>query len=317
MHSPAHGWSRRSCAASLVVTALVILAAFPARAGVLDVVPVADNVYALVGPLGQRSADNLGNNATFGAIVTDAGVVLIDSGGSAKGAAMIEEALQTVTDKPVVIVINTGGQDHRWLGNAYFKAKGAEIVAADAAVRDQTARADEQFFMLANLIGKDALAGTEAMPAERTFESELELEIGGTKMVIRMAGPAHTPGDTIVWLPKERIAFAGDVVFLDRMLGVLPYSNSAGWIAAFKALEVLDPRIVVPGHGRPAPLSEARAETFDVLVNLRSEVGAVLERGGDMTAAADIDQSEFADLPNFETLSRRNAQAVFMEMEFE
>ncbi|MBB4303000.1 glyoxylase-like metal-dependent hydrolase (beta-lactamase superfamily II) [Rhodobium orientis] len=317
MHSLAHGWSRRFRAAGLLAAALVVLAILPARAGVLEVVPVADNVYALVGPLGQRSADNLGNNATFGVVVTDAGVVLIDSGGSARGAAMIAETLQTITDKPVVTVINTGGQDHRWLGNAYFKSKGAEIIAADAAVRDQTARADEQFFMLTNLIGEEALAGTEAVPAERTFESALELEVGGTKLVLKMAGPAHTPGDTIVWLPKERIAFAGDVVFLDRMLGVLPYSNSAGWIAAFKALEVLDPAIVVPGHGRPAPLSAGIAQTFDVLVNLRSEVGAVLERGGDMTEAADIDQSAFAALPNFETLSRRNAQAVFMEMEFE
>ena len=98
-----------------------------AQSAPLTISEVAEGVFAIVGETTQRSKTNLGNNATFGAIATKEGVVLVDPGGSAKGAAMIEAALRSVTKKPVITVINTGGQDHRWLGNGYFKAKGREL----------------------------------------------------------------------------------------------------------------------------------------------------------------------------------------------
>lgn len=66
-----------------------------------------DNVYALVGELSQRSKDNLANNSTHGVIVTDDGVILIDSGGSYLGAQQIHKLIQTITDKPIKVVINT------------------------------------------------------------------------------------------------------------------------------------------------------------------------------------------------------------------
>ena len=90
---------------------------------------VVDNVYALIGPLGQRSPENDGLNANFGFIVTPKGVILIDSGASRLGAEKIAAAIGKVTDKPVRWVINTGSQDHRWLGNDYFAGKGAEVIA--------------------------------------------------------------------------------------------------------------------------------------------------------------------------------------------
>jgi len=126
------------------------VASFAVRADSSDLVriQVADNIYALVGPLTQRDRTNLGNNATFGFIVTEAGVVLVDPGGSAKGAAAIAAQIDAVTRQPVKWVINTGGQDHRWLGNGYFRDRGAEIIAATAAVADQKERANDQLLVL-------------------------------------------------------------------------------------------------------------------------------------------------------------------------
>ena len=69
---------------------------------------VTDNVYAIVGPLGQRSADNDGLNANFGFIVTDEGVILLDSGASRLGAKKLAAAIRAVTDKPVRWVISLG-----------------------------------------------------------------------------------------------------------------------------------------------------------------------------------------------------------------
>ena len=83
----------------------------------LALAKVTDNVWAIVGPLTNRTIENLGNNATFGFVVTDKGVVLIDSGGSLKGAQEIHRIIKTVTNQSIRYVINTGGQDHRWFGN--------------------------------------------------------------------------------------------------------------------------------------------------------------------------------------------------------
>lgn len=311
-----------SIAASLrnLLTAAVLVAATPAFAAEspdLAVHKVAENVYALVGPLEQRSPANLGNNATFGAVVTDAGVILIDSGGSARGAQAIEAALASVTDQPVSVVINTGGQDHRWFGNAYFKAKGARIIASEAAVADQTERGDGQFAIMRTLIGEDGVAGTTLSHAPETFAEALEVTIGGTRLELRKVGPAHTPGDSFVWLPDQRVVFTGDIVYVDRMLGVGPQSDSRTWLEAFAAIAALKPAHVVPGHGRATDLAQAERETRDYLIHLRAKVGAVLEAGGDETAAAGVDQAAFSHLAVFDEISRRNAQQVFMQMEWE
>ncbi|MFZ5752100.1 MAG: hypothetical protein ACOY5U_13690 [Pseudomonadota bacterium] len=76
---------------SFVLAAAFGLAAGPALAGLIAV-PVAEGVHALVGEAGQRSADNLGNNATFGVVVTDAGVAPVDAGSRAKGAPQVDQS---------------------------------------------------------------------------------------------------------------------------------------------------------------------------------------------------------------------------------
>ncbi|MCF8017534.1 MAG: MBL fold metallo-hydrolase [Chromatiaceae bacterium] len=304
----------------LMLPALMLLASATLAAeqdAGLQLQPISERIHAIVGPFGNRSPENLGNNATFGFVVTDAGVVLIDSGGSAKGAAAIEALIKQVTDQPVKLVINTGGQDHRWLGNAYFKARGARIIASQAAVEDQRARLQDQLLRLENLIGVEALAGTEPVYADQTFEEQTRHRIGGTTFELTMVGPAHTPGETLVWLPDERVAFSGDVVYVGRMFRVGTHSNSARWIEAFETLAALQPEVVVPGHGPATDLAQARADTLDYLVFLRETVGAFMEDGGDITQIGTLDQSLFAHLQDYESLKGRNAQQVFQEMEWE
>jgi glyoxylase-like metal-dependent hydrolase (beta-lactamase superfamily II) len=300
----------------LAVLVASLLLALPARAADPQVVQVAPRIYALVGDLGQRSAANLGNNATFAAVVTEAGVVLIDSGGSKAGAQRLESVIKTITDQPVVAVINTGGQDHRWFGNAWFKGRGARLIAATATVADQKARLDQQVDIARRLIG-EGFAGTEPVTADETFDGDTALKIGGVVFELRPVGPAHTPGDTLVWLPDARVMISGDVVFTDRLLGVMPYSSTKGWTAAFLKMAAFNPRAIIPGHGNPSDLSKAYAETFDYLTWLRRSVGKLIAGGGDMQAAAGLDQGRFLDLVSAKDLAGRNAQQVFSEMEFE
>ncbi|RMD89959.1 MAG: MBL fold metallo-hydrolase [Alphaproteobacteria bacterium] len=282
----------------------------------MEIQPVTDGVWALVGPMGQRNPENLADNATFGVVVTEDGVVLIDPGGSWRGAAEIDATIDRITDKPVVWVIDTGGQDHRWLGNGYWQAHGARVIASEAAVADQKERASMQLTMLAQLLG-DALEGTEPAFADITFDERHELDFGGLHFEIVHAGPAHTPGDSFVWVPEKDTVFTGDIVYVERILGIGPQSDSRHWVEAFHAIEALEPAHVVPGHGHATTLERARADTLDYLVNLRRQIGALIEAGGDIMDAPKVDQSAFSHLLNFDSLAGRNAQAVYEAMEWE
>jgi len=295
---------------------LVALSPAAARASNLEVQPVTDGVWAIVGEMDQRSPVNLGNNATFGLVVTDEGAVLIDPGGSWKGAEALHAAIRTVTDAPVAYVIDTGGQDHRWLGNGYWQAQGATVIASEAAVADQAARVSMQMTALAGFLG-DALDGTEPVQADVTFEERHDLDLGGLTFEIVHPGPAHTPGDSFVWVPDKATVFTGDIVYVGRLLGVGPQSSIAGWPAAFEAVAALGPAHVVPGHGPATTLERARAETYDYLVTLREKIGALIDQGADIMQAPGIDQSAFAHLEQFDSLAGRNAQTAYEQMEWE
>ena len=218
---------------------------------------VVDNVYAIVGPLGQRSPGNDGLNANFGFIVTDEGVILIDSGASRLGAEKLAAAIRAVTDKPVRWVINTGSQDHRWLGNDYFAGQGAEVIAMARTAATQGQHAQQLIDGLGRFLG-ERLQGTRPLPATRTLAGEtVAIELGGEPLELAYTD-AHFPGDAKVWLPKRRVVFSGDLVYVDRLLGVLPYSGVRNGQKTFHALEALQPKRIVPGHGRVCDLAQAK-----------------------------------------------------------
>ena len=298
-----------------LVAAILVAPAF-AAAEVLEVQPVTDGVWAIVGEKAQRSPENLANNATFGLVVTADGAVLIDPGGSWQGAQALHDAISGVTDLPVTHVVNTGGQDHRWLGNGYWQAQGATVIASQAAVEDQRVRASMQMTALAQLIG-DALEGTEPSFADVTFADAHTLEIGGLTFEIVHPGPAHTPGDSFVWVPARDTVFTGDIVYVERVLGVGDQSSITSWPAAYLAVEATGAAHVVPGHGGPTTMEHARADTYDYLINLREQIGALLDAGGDIMAAPQVDQSAYSRLEQFEALAGRNAQTAFQQMEWE
>ena len=301
---------------ALSMLAALLTLALPANAASLNVTEVAPDTYAIVGPKEQRNPQNLGNNATFGLVVTPEGAILIDAGGSYKGAAALHDAIRTVTDSPVRYVINTGGQDHRWIGNSYWKDLGATVIASEDAVADQQARASMQQTMLSALL-EDELAGTTPAFADETFETAHDLTLGGRTLEIRHPGAAHTPGESYVWLPDAETIFTGDIVYVERILGVMEFSSSRDWIETFEAMAAHDPKVVVPGHGSATDLATATRDTYDYLVNLRTRMAEHIDDGGDIIGAVDIDQSAFAYLEQFEQLARRNAQEVFSQMEWE
>jgi len=277
---------------------------------------VTDNVYAIVGPLGQRSADNDGLNANFGFIVTPKGVILIDSGASRLGAERIAAAIAQVTDKPVTWVVNTGSQDHRWLGNDYFAGKGAEVIALARTAATQAEYAGQHLDGMKRFLG-ERMQGTKPLPAPKTLAGDsVTLDLGGETLTLTYTD-AHFPGDAWVWLPRRDVMFSGDLVFVDRLLGVLPWSSVKHSRKAFHAMAALKPAHIVPGHGRVCDLAQAQRETGDYYDFLADKVGGAAKEMEPLTATLDRyqDMPQFAHLYNYEDLHRPNMSRAFTEYE--
>ncbi|MEK8088580.1 MBL fold metallo-hydrolase [Thermithiobacillus plumbiphilus] len=277
---------------------------------------VINNVYAIVGPLGQRSAENDGLNANYGFIVTREGVILIDSGPSRLGAQKLEAAVRKVTEQPVRWVINTGSQDHRWLGNDYFAAQGAEVVAMQRTAATQAEDATQQMQGLERFLGA-RLAGTKPLPATKTLAGDhATLTLGGIKLELAYTD-THYPGDARVWLPKQRVMFSGDLVYVDRLLAVLPWSSVKNGQKAFKALAALKPMRIVPGHGRVCDLAQAQRETGDYYDFLAEKVGTAAREMEPMDATLDryADVPAFRHLKNYSDLHRANMNRAFTQFE--
>jgi glyoxylase-like metal-dependent hydrolase (beta-lactamase superfamily II) len=277
---------------------------------------VVDNVYALIGPLGQRSPENDGLNANFGFIVTPQGVILVDSGASHLGAEKIAAAIGKVTDQPVRWVINTGSQDHRWLGNDYFAGQGAEVIALHRTAATQADYAAQHMDSLTRMLG-ERMQGTRPLPAPKTLDGDsATLELGGETLMLSYTD-AHFPGDAWVWLPRHSVLFSGDLVFVDRLLGVLPWSSVKNSQNAFHALAALKPVHIVPGHGRVCDLAQAQRETGDYYDFLADKIGVAAQAMEPMDATLDryADMPAFSQLENYTGLHRANMNRAFIEFE--
>lgn len=306
-------FNRLSHATLLLVLAL---SSFQANAYTPAARKVVDNVYAIIGPLGQRSAENDGLNNNLGFIVTAKGVILIDSGASHLGAQRIEKAVAGVTPKPIKWVVNTGSQDHRWLGNDYFARKGAEIIAMARTAKTQAQYAAQQLDSLKGFLGK-RLQGTKALPAKRTLKgSDGTIVLGGVELKLYYTD-THYPGDIMIWLPGQKVVFSGDLVYVDRVFALLPWSSVRNGQQAYRAMEALKPKYIVPGHGAVSDLAKARRECGDYYDFLNDTIGGAAQ---DMEPMDEV-LNRYTDLPAFKHLEhfgdihRTNMNRTYLEYE--
>lgn len=277
---------------------------------------VVDNIYAIVGPLGQRSIDNDGLNANYGFIVTAKGVILIDSGASHLGAEKIADAISKVTKQPIRWVLNTGSQDHRWFGNDYFSGKGAEVIALTRTAATQAEYATQHMEGMKGFLG-ERMQGTKPLPAPNTLAGDsATLKLGGETLMLTYTD-AHFPGDAWVWLPKRSVVFSGDLVYSDRLLGVLPWSSVKNGQRAFHALEALKPKYIIPGHGRVCNLDQAKRETGDYYDFLAEKIGTSAKDMEPMSEVLNryLDMPAFRYLENYDGLHRSNMNRAFTEFE--
>ena len=265
--------------------------------------------------LGTSANRNFISNAGF--VVTPAGVVVIDALGSPQLARELLDAIARITPQPVTHVVITHYHADHVYGLQEFRKRGARIVAHrgaleyihsdTAASRLQASRAE---------LGPWIDAQTELVVPDQWLDGPGELLVGGTRLVLQPVGPAHTPEDLVVFLPSERVLFAGDLVFRGRVPFV-GQADSRQWIVALDTLVKMDPRVVVPGHGAMSTSALADLElTRDYLSFLRQAMGtAARDMEPFEDAYARTDWSRFEKLPLFKAANRMNAYNTYLLME--
>ena len=280
---------------------------------------ITPNVWYVQGlsALGSSANQNFISNAAF--VVTPAGVVVIDSLGSPVLAERLMVEISKVTMQPVTHVIVTHYHADHVYGLQAFKAAGAFILAQRAAkdyMTSETAikRLQDSRQTLAPWVDDK----TVLVPADQWIDGPISLTVGGVKIEILPVGPAHTAEDLVVYLPQEKVLFAGDLVFR-RRIPFVGQADSGHWIAALDALLGFGAAVVVPGHGALSrDASTDMRLTRDYLVYLRSVMGPAarnLEPFDDAYLAADW--SRFESLPLFGVANRMNAYNTYLLMERE
>jgi len=279
-----------------------------------EVIP---GVFSAIGATAPPTYENAGHNNNLSFIVTGDGVVVMNAGASYGLAEALHAEIAEITDQDVKLVFNENGQGHAVLGNNYWAKQGVAIIAhVDAAAI--VAEHGGPILESMKRYNKDRAEGTEVQVPTETFDDKYIVEMGDFRIEARYLGPAHSPGDIVLWLPEQGLVISGDMAFHERMLPIFADTYTADWLETWDAeFEPLGATYVIPGHGHPTNMAQVRRYTKDYLVYLRSKIDTHLEAGGGLADAYYVDQSPYANLDTFEEFATKNAGRVFEQMEFE
>ncbi|MBI2913399.1 MAG: MBL fold metallo-hydrolase [Chloroflexi bacterium] len=228
-------------------------------AGMIEVAP---------GVFGYIQAGGVTGVSNGGLIVGDEGAIAVDALFVPSMTRRYLRAIRRTTHRPVTHLINTHHHIDHVGGNQFF-AK-SEIVAHVNA-REEVIRFGLPLDLLRRFIPEFAgeMEQIKITPPTLTYAGQMTLHQGGRVIELLYMGPAHTPGDTLIYLPQEKVLFAGDVAFHYVVPG--PFDcHVSGWIRVCDRAAELDVDVIVPGHGPIGAKSDMR-EMRDYLALVRRE----------------------------------------------
>jgi cyclase len=311
--------------------------------------PVAKDVYAVIAKPGVLA--NWGRcNATF--IVNQNDVVVIDTQMRPSWASEVIGEIRKVTNKPVRYVINTHWhRDHVQGNQAYLEAfgPGVTIIQQEFAREDQiknqpmelNVRAPAELYRTEQLIATDKdekgnpldAAGRSRLadllvaqkeyiaevpsirvtPGTLTFSNKLVLHEGDREIRLYYFGRAHTRGDTVVYLPGEKVVITGDI----SQTGVPDtlHSYPVEWLSTLESLRALDWTVNIPGHGKVQEGKEVVDAFMNYLSDLVSGVKtAVAKQLTEDQTVESVDLKKYAARPDFNERNETAVRRAFQEL---
>jgi glyoxylase-like metal-dependent hydrolase (beta-lactamase superfamily II) len=246
--------------------------------------------FASTGDLGEKTVTfaKLGEGAyaytaegdpNTGIIIGDDGVMVIDTQATPHMAQKVIEKIRTVTDKPVKYILMTHYHAVRVLGAAAYEA---ENVIASRLTHELIQERGQ--FDYDSELGRfpRLFEGAESIPGLTwptiVFDGRLTVDLGNRPVEIWSPGKGHTQGDTIAWLPDQKILYAGDLV----EYGATPYTGDAhltDWPATLDALRALKPEKLVPGRGDALTTPETCEEAMSMTQAFISDLFTNAQKG--------------------------------------
>lgn len=251
---------------------------------------VADGVYAYEQAPGGWCVSNAG------IVVGGDGALVVDTLSTIPRARRLAETVDKLAAGPGRTVVNTHFHGDHAFGNQVFPP-GTQIIAHE----DMRTAMVTTGLALTGLWPRVDWGEIEVTPPTLTFRDHLTVHVGERRTELLRVGPAHTDHDVVVWLPEERVLFAGDIV----MSGVTPFvlfGSVSGTLAALDRLAELEPEVVVGGHGPVAgpEVLDANREYLRWVQQLAAE--AADSGVTPLVAAREADLGAYADLLDAERL---------------
>jgi glyoxylase-like metal-dependent hydrolase (beta-lactamase superfamily II) len=211
-------------------------------------VEVADGVF-VVSDGGVPLVPNIG------IVVGDRATLVVDTAmGPKNGQVVRGMAEQLAGGRPLIVTSTHFHPEHGFGAQAFPDAQIVANRLQAEELRDKGALYVEMFRGFGPEIAEQ-LEGVELVEPTIVYDGELDLDLGGRRAQLRTWGPAHTRGDQVVFLPQERVLFAGDLVE-NGFFAIFPYFppddaevDGSAWLGVLEQLERLRPELVVPGHG--------------------------------------------------------------------
>ena len=239
--------------------------------------------------------------------------LVIDSGSTYKYAQQAYKKMKQISNLPVSYVINTHIHDDHWLGNGYYKEIGATIVGSPMF----TSLSNTDVTRMQKRISKEAYKGTKQVFPTLFVNDTKILDFDGTKVyIIAVNHKAHTNSDLLVYIPSQKLLFAGDLVFNGRLPSTRD-GDISWWIDALKKIKKMDVEYIVGGHG--TLVSKKSIDfTYNYLRSLKKQVAKLLEDGeeiGDVVNS--VTMSEYKDVPFYDSIQRQNVETAYRTLEWE
>ena len=194
-------------------------------------------------------------NSNCGVILTQEGVVLIDSGHNPTDSRAILNAIKKLTSMPVRFLIDTEPHPDHTTGHFVFSPP-AIVIAHEGASESMRSREREspdriQKMMTVSPELRAALEGYRFIPPHIEYRQKMTLNVRERTFELMYLKGVHSEADTAVWLAKERVLFSASAVVVNQYNILRPFVTIPDILAAAKMMKGLNPEVVIPGHGIP------------------------------------------------------------------
>ena len=231
------------------------------------------NIIQTIGPdVYFHEGDHALGHCNNGWILFDDYVLAVDAN-YPSGAQVVIPKIHALTAKPVRFVIDTHFHPDHSFGNQLWADEGA-IPVAQVATFDELKKNGAPAWTTAAATRPDVAASRLKLPG-LVYTESMAFDDGRHRVELHWLGVGHTPGDTLVWLPKEKILFTGDLC-VNGAYNYVHDSDIAGWIKVLEAAKALGAETVCPGHG-PRGGPEIIADQQGYLTELQRAVRALVD----------------------------------------